>query len=195
MASIHRMFTQSIEYTLMSFGFDNIHDTTTSLFGGITKIHALVWCSIFATLASLIEQWVGLEAKVYIALVCLFLFEFATGVAASLFVRKEKFNSNKLGRIVVKITVYTGLLILFNAFKGQLGIDIFNLSFNFFEWIYYIVLNLLILQLLVSVFENLETLGWKEVGIFVRIFKKKINKFEKEQDPPESTDENTTSQS
>ena len=33
-------------------------------------------------------------------------------------------------------------------------------------------------EAIVSVFENLETLGWKEVGVFVRIFKKKIDSVE-----------------
>lgn len=173
-----KIINQSIEYVLSSFGFDNVNDSLQSMFGGITKGSSLVLCSIFGTIATMLHDWVGLEAKVYAALVCLFLLEFGTGVAASLVIRKERFNSNKLGRIIIKIVVYTGLLILFNAFKDQLGIDVFNLSFNFFEWIYYIVLNLLILQLVVSVFENLEALGWKEVGIFVRIFKKKINKIE-----------------
>jgi len=157
-------FGRSIEYVLESFGFDNLADSTNSLFGGIGTQKALLFCSFCGTMATFIEDWVGIESTVYVALLGIFLVEFCTGVSASILVKKEKFSSYKLGRIVVKIFVYTMLLVLFNAFKEHLGgINVLSIDFNFFEWIYYIVLNLLILQLIVSVFENLETLGWKEV--------------------------------
>lgn len=171
-----------LEYILAAFGYDNISDVSNSMFNGVIKTYTVLFCSVTAAAATIMEQWVGLEGKVYAALVVLFLLEFGTGVAASLLIRKERFNSIKLGRIVIKIFVYTGILILFNAFKDHLGVDVLNISFNFFEWIYYIILNLLILQLLVSVFENLSDLGWKEVNVFVSIFKKKIDSVENEND-------------
>ena len=109
-------------------------------------------------------------------MVALWILEFLTGVSASIVVKGEKFSSYKMGRIVVKIVVYSTILVIFNILKDHLGgIDVLHIDFNFFQWMYYIVLNLVILQLIVSVFENLEKLGWSEAGVFVKIFKRQFH--------------------
>lgn len=190
---MYNKIRDALEYVLLAFGFDNIRDYQDSLFGGIKHTHTLIFCSVAGVISTIVHDLIGLEAKVYVALIGLFLLEFTTGVYLSVSIQKKRFNAHKLGRIVIKMFVYTGILILFNTFKEHLGgMDVIHLSFNFFEWIYYIILNLLILQLAVAVFENLEDCGWKEAALFTKLFKKKldtISDIEEEEAPKEIIEE------
>ena len=113
-------------------------------------------------------------------IVLLFILEFLTGVSASVFVKGERFNSWKMGRMVLKIFIYSTILAVFYILSTHIGGFTIGKSFtfNFFQWTYYIVLNLLILQLLISVLENLEVLGFKEAAPLLRLFRRKQQQIE-----------------
>ena len=165
---------------LFSFGYKNTGDFITTLYlRSMMKTILLVSfglgsCSLF------LEKYLGLEPIAYLVIIILFILEFLTGVSASVFIKKERFNSWKMGRMVLKIFVYSIILLVFHVLSQKVGgFSIGNaFDFNFFKWTYFIILNLLILQLLISVLENLEVLGFKEVAIFLRIFTKKKEQIE-----------------
>ncbi len=176
---------------LLGFGYKNFQDfldTTILMKGMMGKI--LFFSVGFSTVTVYIEKFIGLQPAAYFSLIILFILEFVTGVSASVYIRKEKFESMKMGRIVLKIFVYSIVLGLMNIFNKHVGgHSVFGLNFNFFEWIYFIVLNILILQLLVSVMENCESLGFKEVSIFLRIFRKQIKRVEETASGKEKLDD------
>lgn len=172
----------SIEYLLIAFGYKNLEDFGSTVFLKNFVMKSILLLSIgMGTLEIFVEDFIGLKPIAYVSLVILFVLEFITGVTASIFVKKERFSSWKMGRIVLKIFVYSIILGLFNIFSHRVGgYSVFSFEFNFFEWTYFVVLNVLVLQLLVSVFENCEALGFKEVSVFLKIFRKKVKRIEEE---------------
>ncbi len=169
-----------INYFLFSFGFKDQQDFLETTFFIKGMMAKSIFLSVGLGLVGVVmEDIIGLKPAVYLSLVVLFILEFFTGVTASVYIKKEKFNSWKMGRIVLKIFVYTTILGLFNIFSHKIGSHtIFSFDFNFFEWIYYIILNVLVLQLFISVLENCETLGFKEVSVILRIFRKRVKEIE-----------------
>lgn len=169
---------------VVAFGYADISDFSDTIFTfkGVLVTTLLVSVS-FSTMAVYIEHFIGLKPIAYLSLIVLFVLEFLTGVSASVFVKGQDFNSLKMGRIVLKIFVYSVILGLLNIFTQNTGKhEVFGIDFNFYEWIYFVILNVLVIQLFISVLENLETLGFKEVSPLLRIFKKKIQKIESDFD-------------
>lgn len=175
---------------LFSFGYTDFSDFMHSNFVTKGTLSSTFLLSItFSTIFVQIEQFIGLHPLAYLSFILFFILEFATGVAASVWIKKEKFQSLKMGRIVLKIFVYSIILGLMNIFSKEIGGHaVAGIEFNFFEWIYFLVINILILQLLVSVLENCEILGIKEVSIFLRIFRKRIKKIETKASGDEESD-------
>lgn len=170
---------------LFSFGYKNLHDflDTTFLIKKGIMMNIILFSLSISPIALLVEKYIGLQPIAYLGFVILFILEFVTGVSASVFIRKEKFESFKMGRIVLKIFVYSIILGLLNVFKKYVGgYVILGFDFNFFEWTYFLIINILILQLIISVLENCEALGFKEVGIILRIFRRKVKDIEEEID-------------
>lgn len=169
---------------VVAFGYADISDFSDTIFTfkGVLVTTLLVSVS-FSTMTVYIEHFIGLKPIAYLSLIVLFVLEFLTGVSASVFVKGQDFNSLKMGRIVLKIFVYSVILGLLNIFTQNTGKhEVFGIDFNFYEWIYFVILNVLVIQLFVSVLENLETLGFKEVSPLLRVFKRKIQKLENDYD-------------
>lgn len=178
------MMKDFLKSIVVAFGYTDITDFSDTIFSfkGVLTTTLLVSVS-FSAMAVYIEQFIGLKPIAYLSLIVLFVLEFLTGVSASVFVKGQDFNSLKMGRIVLKIFVYSVILGLLNIFTQNTGKhEVFGIDFNFYEWIYFVILNVLVIQLFISVLENLETLGFKEVSPLLRIFKKKMKTLEKEYD-------------
>jgi phage-related holin len=120
-------------------------------------------------ISTLTNSFLGLEPMVYLSFILLILLEFITGISASV-KEGKKIESKRLGRFVVKITVYTLMIAIANILKTNYANDIVGKVYNF---IYWIILHFITIQLIVSVFENMSRLGFQESS---RIFKK-INQF------------------
>src|ERR1700748_1205056 len=101
---------------LFSFGYKNLHDflDTTFLIKKGIMMNILLFSLSISPIALLVEQYIGIKPIAYFAFVVLFVLEFITGVSASVFIRKEKFESFKMGRIVLKIFAYSIILGLTN---------------------------------------------------------------------------------
>ena len=122
-----------------------------------------------AGLSSFIDKWLGLEPMVFIAFCVLLVIEFATGISASIREGK-KIESRKFGRFICKVFVYTLMIGVVHILNTSSNGRIVGKVYTF---IYWVIVDYISLQLIISVFENLSRLGFQETS---KVFKK-INKY------------------
>ena len=129
--------------------------------------------SILGCIAYLIENFLGFESMVAVAILILFTLELITGIKASL-KEGDCFSSKKLGRGFLKMMIYMLMIGSANLLALNIHIKpILGWSFNYYEWIHYTCMNFVILQLFISNIENFNRLGWSE---FVPLLSK-LSKF------------------
>lgn len=153
------------DYTIKGFGFESHLDFVESTFH-LSKIKPILTVSAIAgSVSGILDWYLGMSAEVYIAFLILLISEFATGILAS---KKEgvAIQSRKLGRIIVKIISYTAMIGVMNIFKRSIiAPEILGVEVNIYSIVYNSVQAMIILQLLISVMENLTRLGLKEMGV------------------------------
>jgi hypothetical protein len=167
----------AIDSFLSEFGFESFTDFTSSSFGFSIKPIIISMGITFGYLATKFEQFVGLEPVVYIAFIALLFIEFFTGMKASI---KEgvKIDSNKWQRVILKFLVYTIMIGILNIFKERLAVPVmFGSEINIYAWIYYTVLNLIVIQMIISVFENLTRLGFDETSLIFKTITKSLKRW------------------
>jgi len=156
-----------INQLLKDWGFLNVNDCVNSIFGHIKTSTLGIGTMLGLTVATF-EKIVGMDIAMYFAFLGLLGLELRTGILASK-KKGEPYQSKKSGRFIFKGFVYTFILGIVNIFYVKLG----NSKMGFiYETIYWSILHLIVIQLLVSVFENLSKMGFAESSI---VFKK-INK-------------------
>lgn len=180
-------------YILQAFGFTNFQDYYKSSFGFIT-ILVFRWDLFLAMLLSAINFTFGFNHYAFIAFVILIIFEWVTGVIASLN-RGEKHESRKFGRMLLKLTTYCVLIYILNQFNQHIpSPSILDLEIDPFKWLYWAVLLAIIWQLIISVLENLDSLGFSWAKIIIKIINKKFNKqFDLNENENNTSDSSTPS--
>jgi hypothetical protein len=165
-----------IEYQLRGEGYSSISDFLQSCFHVYQWKPILGFAVSLGAIASIIEKFIGLEPVVYLAFILLLGLEFWTGVRVSVVKKKQKFTSKRFGRFFTKIMAYTILIGVINIFKNKLPVpNLFDTDIAIFSWVYYTGLTWVILQLIVSVFENFGKLGWTEAKGFAGVVMRKFN--------------------
>ena len=166
-----------IDKFMSEFGFEGISEYGNSCFKSSLLIKPFLLSVSFGTFASVFEKFIGIEPMVYLAFLVLLGCEFVTGIRAS--VREgNKIESKKFGRFILKILTYTLIIGIINVFKTQLHIpQVFGQNINIYAWIYYVSLNMIIVQLIISVFENLSRLGFSESSKIFKTLSLKANKW------------------
>jgi hypothetical protein len=171
------------------FGFDTSMDFLNSTFGYAAKKPAVILSVSFGTVGTLVEQFIGLDPIVYMAFVVLIILEFFTGIRASL-KEGKKIYSKKFGRVILKLLIYTTLIGVINIFRTRLDVPtMFDVEINLYSMIYYVTLNLIIVQLILSVFENLSRLGYEETSKVFKAISKILRKYIKLITPEEQREE------
>jgi hypothetical protein len=128
-------------------------------------------------ISAIVEGYIGLDPLVYVAFIILLGLEFITGIKASIREGK-KIQSKRFGRVILKLMIYTLLIGAVHIFKTRLDTPVvLGNSINIYSWIYFIIINLVILQLLMSVFENLNRLGFEESSKIYKSISFAIKKF------------------
>lgn len=173
--------TTYINYLLKAFGFRNYIDFNTTVFKTIYLHNGkwFVYLSVtLGTTREFIEQSMGLDLLVLACFVGLIIAEWQTGVRADMKKRNKKFSSRKAGRMIIKIGVYMWILFMLYTFASRTkNIEFVGFEVNPLGWLYYIVFTWITFQLLVSYFENLSVLGYKEATGIVGIILRKGNKW------------------
>lgn len=183
----------AINSLIKEFGFDCHNNLISSTFGFLLQKKTISISLYLGAISMFVKKWVGIEGVVFATFLGLILFEFVTGIKASL---KEgnKIESKRFGRVILKMLIYTTMIGMINVFKNNLhSPSIFGYEFNVFELIYNTVVYGILIQLFISVLENLSRLGYKETSklfkIVSRIFDRWI-KLDDSEDKKDSEDEN-----
>jgi len=167
-------FILAVNSFIQEFGFKTIEEFGISTFGFTIKKEIITLGISLGTLAAVVESFVGLDPLVYIAFIVLLYIEFRTGIKASIKDNK-KIQSKKIGRVILKMLTYTVIIGIINIFRTRLFIpSILGFEVNIYSVVYYAVLNLIIIQLLLSVFENLSRLGYRETNKIFHFITKKM---------------------
>ena len=161
---------------MQEWGYNNFTEFTTSTFGYMKpKIIALSGGLGVAEVK--FEEFIGLTPMVYIAFALILIMEFFTGIKASL-KEGKLIDSNKWQRVILKLIIYTLVLGVINIFKEQFVVpEIMGLEINIYAWIFYAVINLVVIQMILSVLENLSRLGFEETSMIFKAIKQKLNKW------------------
>ena len=168
----------TINYLLKGFGFVSVDDYCQSVcHAGLGLINIAKAGLILGTIAAFIEAFVGITPMAYLAFIMLVIFEFFTGVRASI-KQGKKIESRKFGRMIVKLSTYTTVLGILNLLKVNLNVfSIMGTTVNIYEWIHYVVLNMILIQLIISVIENLSRMGMMEANKILVVIKRKFEKW------------------
>ncbi|MBA4154145.1 phage holin family protein [Flavobacterium sp.] len=167
-------------YILQGFGYVNAQDFMTTVFKcfyfGDLKIFLTV-AFTFGTLREFIIDSSGLDLVFWLAFSFLIVAEWQTGINVDI-KKGNKFRSRKFGRMILKIGVYIGILVLINSFAKSTKTIIFgDFEVNPFGWVFYVVVVAITFQMLISWFENLGNLGYKEAGGLAGIILRRYNKW------------------
>lgn len=170
-----------INYLLQGFGYENLTDFHTTIFKAfyIPNYQIIILMTItLGTIREFIENLMGLDIFVLIGFVFLIVAEWQTGVKADMIKRKQKFQSRKVGRMILKIGVYNAILFILYIFSSKTKtLDFVGFEVNPMSWLYYMVFVMIIFQLVISYFENLGVLGYKEAGGISGMILRKYNKW------------------
>ena len=165
-----------INYILQGFGFTDWRDFINSSFGHILSVNFIAVDVVISALIGLIQFLFGFNHLFLAAYVVLILFEWITGVLAS-FKRGEPHESRKFGRMLLKILTYLVLIYVLHTFSANISFPALgDFEFDPFHWLYWVVLIAIIWQLLVSLLENLDCLGFRFASVLLRIINKKFFK-------------------
>lgn len=162
---------------IKEFGFDCSAELVNSSFGFCASKPMLAVGFSTATIATFVENYIGLDPLVYIAFMLLLFMEFLTGIKASV---KEgvRIQSKRFGRVILKLLIYTILIGIVHTFRARLEVPKFlGNQINIYGWIYFMTINLIVLQLLLSVFENLNRLGFEESSRVYKAISRGVKKF------------------
>lgn len=158
-----------VNFLLDGFGFKNIADFKTSTFGFVSSKHIQLLCAISGFMVTLVDKLFGFNWQFLMAYASLIIYEWITGVKASK-KRGEAHQSRKTGRMLLKISVYTVLIIILNTFKSNTQFPVlFDFELDPFEFLYWFYLIIVIWQLTISVAENLVCLGYKWADKFIKV--------------------------
>lgn len=182
-----------MNHLLKNFGYHNLSEILTdSLQYAITnKIMSISFT--LGILATMVEDIIGLKPVVLFVFVLLILLEFAVSVKAQTY-KGQKIKEVFWSQVVIKWFIYATIIGIMNIFSKHLGqVDLWGFEMNIYEWLYYSTLNVIIIQLFVSLFEKLSKLGFAESSKLFKMLKKKLDKW-LELEPEEETISTQTQQ-
>jgi phage-related holin len=158
---------------IKDWGYSSVHD----LFE--TTLHYREFKPMFAMsltllgITSMIEQFVGLEPLMFLAWVALLLVELITGIKASLH-EGRKIQSKRFGRFIFKVFIYISMISITHLLHiGSEG----RIISSFYGFIYWLIVDYISIQLIISVFENLSRLGFQESSFVFKTIKDYLNKW------------------
>lgn len=165
-----------MSYYLKAFGFVNFQDLFTTLFCKANIYLSAGFSLGIATATAFIGDVTGFNLGAFLAFLFLILAEWHTGLKVARIVRGEKIKSRKVGRMIIKIGVYTTIISILNGLSNNVKMPpLFDLEINPLEWLYYVAILFIVFQLIVSYLENLGKLGYNEAGRLSKFFKGKMS--------------------
>ncbi|MFA9191120.1 phage holin family protein [Flavobacterium sp. FZUC8N2.13] len=170
-----------LDYLLKGFGYENKHDFATTVFKilYVDKSAVLLFLSgCLGTIRLITKDFLGLDAAVFFSLIFLVCAEVWTGTKVSVKIKGDRVQSRKIGRMILKIGVFTSILYVLHSFSSKMECPtVLGLEVNPYEWLYYVVFTSIVFQLVISWLENLAALGYSEARGLIGILLRKYNKW------------------
>lgn len=167
---------KTINYILDGFGFVDFKDFLKSTFGHTMDKKIILFDSLLAFVFCSVNTLFGFNIAFFTAYVVLLIFEWFTGVKAS-FKKGENHSSRKFGRMLLKIATYLVPIYILNQFSKNSNFpSIMGYEVDPFMWLYWVFLLGMIWQLLISLLENLNNLGYKYASTLIKIINKQFYK-------------------
>lgn len=172
-----RYLLATIEFIMHGFGYKNLKDFVNS-FINLDYASAIISVSVvLGCVASFIEQYLGLTPLAYLSFILLIIIEFFTGIKASM-LSGVKIQSRKISRMILKISIYTILIGILHSFTTEIKIpSMIGFDLNLYSWAEYSVLTAIIFHLIISVLENLVSMGLEEASWPLKMIKSKFGKW------------------
>lgn len=173
MARIATLLAHNI-LDMFLIGYKNSRDLMNSLIK-VENIPNLILAGGFLTFVeAFIAQSLGVSGMAYLAFVVCILLEFALGLSVALKMRK-RFEPNKLFRVVVKIVVYSTAL-------WVIQMQVVNFAHSavqetMWKFLHSFIYNVILVQLIISILENLGELGVREVSVIIDKLYEYLNKW------------------
>lgn len=171
------LLTTAGKYLWDGFGFTGALDFVESAFHPKSLLLTTSISGSLAVAGAFLEEALGLKPIVYLVFVILAVIEFVTGIRAAI-KEGQKIESRKFGRMIIKLGTYTIMIALINVLKNHLDIPlIFGEEVNIYSWVYYAIVNMILIQLIISVLENLGRLGYAETNRITQFLYHKLNRW------------------
>lgn len=170
---------RALNWIFSELGFIGILDFLVSCFGFMVNKYSLI-LSIFLGMS--LNSLVGIEPAIFLTIFTIFILEIVTGIIASVVIKKEKFDKEKLTRSMIKLVAYPLLLAIIHQLTTFeiTNISFFDFNIDIFEITYNALIILIVIQVLISLLENFSAMGFKELDIIVNLFRKKLKNIEKD---------------
>lgn len=154
---------------VQGYGWDDAWGFLLSITPSV-KYHATTILLTISGVATTVEVVLGIKGATALAFCVLALVELVTGIYASLKVRKEKYESFKIGRFTIKIGVILAVLYILNTFAKEFATSV-PLMGQAFELMQVGMFAYSAQEYLVSVLENLAAISGKEKTHLLNLFK------------------------
>lgn len=171
--------TDFVKKLLISYGWSSNKDFVLSLFPS-AKYGSLGGSVSFATVTTFFVQYLGISPALVPALVVILATELWTGIHASTKVKKEKFESGKFSRFVIKLCVWMVLFYTAHSFMNEYREQVTFvqiLAFTFFEVLKVFLMSLFLVENTTSILENLAVIDGKPKAEYIDKTKQLFNVF------------------
>lgn len=169
----------SIQRFLATYGWASNKEFMLSLFPS-AKYGTIGGNIGFAAVSAFFVEYLGISPALIPALVIILATELWTGIRASTKVKREKFESGKFSRFVIKLCVWMVLFYtahsFMNEYRGQETL-VQILAFTFFEVLKVFLMSLFLVENVTSILENLAVLDGKPKAAYIDKTKELFNAF------------------
>lgn len=159
----------SIQRFLSTYGWATNKDFMLSLFPS-AKYGTMGGSISFAAVSAFFVQYLGISPALIPALVVILCTELWTGIRASTKMKKEKFESGKFSRFVIKLCVWMVLFYTAHSFMNEYRAQetlVQILAFTFFEVLKVFLMSLFLVENVTSILENLAVLDGKPKAEYI----------------------------
>ncbi len=168
-----------ISKLVQGYGWGSAWDFILSLSPSV-KYHAAPTLLFISWVSAWVEMLLGIKGATALAFCVLALVELLTGIYASLKVRKENYESFKIGRFTIKLVVILVCIYVLNAFAHEFK-DSEPIVGGAFEYARIFMFAYSAQEYLVSVLENVGQIGGKDKTFLItrikEAFTNLFNKF------------------
>ena len=162
-----------IETILKGYKYEGINGLITSTFPSL-KYNLFMSILSVSTVITCLAEAIGLGFYSVVAVVVALFAELGSGVYCSLWIRKEKFESGKLSRFGLKVSLLFIVLFITNSWKNDFIGQ--GLKEEVFEWINTFIVIYSLLEILISVLENYAEIQGKPKDYYSSFIKNKLDK-------------------